>query len=66
MILKHTAYTIRLDETVIFKKYIDKEGKPSITFQVDGKDIFSLKGPECIRLLESLQDALRKHLEGKI
>ena len=60
MILKHTAYTIRLDGTVIFKKYIDKEGKPSITFQVDGRDIFSLKGPECHRLFESLQDALKE------
>lgn len=64
MILKHTTYTIRLDGTVIFNTYIDEEGKPGITFRVDGRDIVSLKGAECVRLLESLQDAL--NLEGEI
>lgn len=61
MILKHTAYTLRLDETVGFNKSTNKEGEPVITFWTEGKYVISLKGPECYRLLEALQDALKEN-----
>lgn len=37
MILKHTAYILRLDETVGFNKSTNKEGEPVITFWTEGK-----------------------------
>ena len=54
MILKHTAYTIRLDGTVIFKKYIDKS-----------RELFDIINnlPQFIIINEELKELLRIEFE---
>lgn len=60
MIFKKTEYTIRTNGSVGLDASKNKEGEPVISLWADGKYVIYLKGEECYRLFEALQDALKE------
>ena len=61
MIFKKIEYIIRINGSVGFDVSKNKEGEPVISLWADGKYVIYLKGQECYRLLEALQDALKEN-----